>query len=89
MQLHRLATFAMAAAFNLSSSSHADQVHAVGIGTTPCVGFNIAIQHVKDTTGIKDLYFAWAQGFMSALNARAPPGINVQLVPDAFPSRRQ
>jgi hypothetical protein len=69
-----------------ASSELPDKVYGVGTGVTPCAAYNAMLQIAK--TG-DEMYFAWAQGFMTALNARAPAGINVRLAPRGFPTDRQ
>jgi hypothetical protein len=61
------------------------------MGAVPCVTYNFMIQSVQgvNVERTDNLYFAWAQGFMSALNARAPSGYSVRLLPDKFPPELQ
>jgi hypothetical protein len=60
----------------------------VGLGATPCDAFN---RDVERNFQIQRDYFAWAQGFMSGVLMRAPPGIDegLQLAPPTFPLLKQ
>ena len=63
-------------------------VNIVGLGATPCVTF--VTETSRNATLQRD-YFAWAQGFMSGILLRAPPGVDedLNLNPSAFSLMQQ
>lgn len=70
------------------SVSHAQTVKVVGIGTAPCATFLTDILWKPASEGE---YISWAQGYMSGILMRAPPGEdeNLDLISSAFPVRMQ
>jgi ABC-type dipeptide/oligopeptide/nickel transport system ATPase component len=60
----------------------------VGLGATTCKNF---VSDVEQNARVQRDYFAWAQGFMSGVLMRAPPGVDegLELNPPAFPLLRQ
>ncbi|WP_346364419.1 hypothetical protein [Bosea sp. (in: a-proteobacteria)] len=72
----------------LSNQAGAQTVKIVGIGATSCQYF------ARETNGQPDVeknFFAWAQGYMSGLLLRAPPGVDddLDLDPAVFPLLKQ
>jgi len=64
-------TFAILLALVFSTSANSQIVNMVGIGSTQCERFNTD----KDRElNFERVYFAWAQGLMSGIILRAPPG---------------
>jgi len=68
--------------------AEAQTVNIVGIGASSCQYF------LRETNGRPDVeknFFAWAQGYMSGLLWRAPPGKdeNLDLMPEAYPLLKQ
>ncbi len=66
----------------------AQTVKIVGIGASSCQYF------LRETNGKPEAeknFFAWAQGYMSGLLLRAPPGKDedLDLAPDAYPLLKQ
>ncbi len=60
----------------------------VGLGATTCSTFN---RDVQQDFRIQRDYFAWAQGFMSGILVRGPPGRNegLELIPSGFSMQKQ
>jgi hypothetical protein len=56
----------------ISSACHADAIMS-GAGTFTCGKF--ASDYAKHPEIVEDLYFAWAQGFMSGLNLDLASGV--------------
>lgn len=68
--------------------AEAQSVKIVGIGASSCQYF------LRETSGKPDVeknFFAWAQGYMSGLLLRAPPGKDedLDLAPDVYPLLKQ
>ncbi len=79
---------AAAAAALFLGRAEAQTVKIVGIGATSCLYF------LRETSGkpeVEKNFFAWAQGYMSGLLWRAPPGKDedLDLMPEAFPLLKQ
>jgi hypothetical protein len=66
----------------------AQTARIVGIGAATCEEF---LRHVEGNPNVQRDYFAWAQGFMSGIILRAPPGRDEQLNlnPSTFPLSKQ
>ena len=60
----------------------------VGLGATTCSTFN---HDVQQDFRIQRDYFAWAQGFMSGILVRGPPGRDegLELIPSGFSMQKQ
>lgn len=79
---------AVAAGMLFVGQAEAQSVKIVGIGASSCQYF------LRETNGkpeIEKNFFAWAQGYMSGLLLRAPPGKDedLDLAPDAYPLLKQ
>lgn len=79
---------AVAAGLLLLPQAKAQSVKIVGIGASSCGYF------LRETNGKPDVeknFFAWAQGYMSGLLWRAPPGKDedLDLMPEAYPLLKQ
>ena len=74
-------TFAMTVALTQTAN-------IVGLGAATCKEFN---RDVQRNFHIQRDYFAWAQGFMSGILMRAPPGEDedLELNPPEFPLQKQ
>jgi len=86
---HGVSTIASLAALALSTIfGLAQTANIVGLGATTCKNF---ISDVEQNARVQRDYFAWAQGFMSGVLMRAPPGVDegLELNPPAFPLLRQ
>ncbi len=82
-------SIAVGASLMLASTiASAQQVKIVGLGAAPCEQF---LREIRERPQVERKYLAWAQGFMSAVLLRAPPGKdeNLDLLPDGFPIDRQ
>ena len=66
----------------------AQQIKIVGLGASPCSQF---LKDIREQPQTEREYLAWAQGFMSAVLLRAPPGKdeNLDLLPDEFAIEKQ
>src|SRR4051812_18048320 len=78
-----LAALGLSTMFGLAQTAN-----IVGLGATTCKVFN---QDVERSAQVQRDYFAWAQGFMSGVLMRAPPGVDegLELRPSTFPLLRQ
>ena len=86
---HGVSTIASLAALALSTIfGLAQTANIVGLGAATCKNF---ISDVEQNARVQRDYFAWAQGFMSGILMRAPPGVDegLELNPSAFPLLRQ
>ena len=86
---HGVSTIASLAALALSTIfGLAQTANIVGLGATTCKNF---VSEVEQNARVQRDYFAWAQGFMSGVLMRAPPGVDegLELNPPAFPLLRQ
>lgn len=92
LKLPRVCTFralcAVVAGMLFVGEAEAQSVKIVGIGASSCRSF------LQQTTGkpeIEKNFFAWAQGYMSGLLLRAPPGKDedLDLAPDVYPLLKQ
>ena len=83
----RLRALALGLIF-VSAIAHAepDTIIIIGIGSGDCAEFLSDIATKPQTQGE---YFSWAQGYMSGLLARAPPGEIVDLNPPVLPWEKQ
>ncbi|WP_245430929.1 hypothetical protein [Rhodoplanes roseus] len=72
----------------LTNTALAQHVKIVGIGASTCTRFDEEI--ARNPTVERD-YFAWAQGFMSAILLRAPEGKDkgLDLSPESLPLQQQ
>ncbi len=76
-------------AFALSTTLGSAQIaNIVGLGAATCQEFN---RDVERSFHIQRDYFTWAQGFMSGILLRAPPGVEggLELNPSKFPLLEQ
>jgi hypothetical protein len=69
-------------------SAEGPKANIVGLGATTCLAFN---RDVQQNFRIQRDYFAWAQGFMSGILVRAPPGKDegLELIPPWFSLQKQ
>ena len=72
-----------------ASPAYPDEAAAwAGMGTTSCTAY--AQAYKQDPVRLEDLYFVWAQGFMSGLNTRhVPSHEETDLLSKTFPSQAQ
>jgi len=82
------ALWAVAAGTLFMDQAEAQSVKIVGIGASSCQYF------LRETNGkpeVEKNFFAWAQGYMSGLLLRAPPGKDedLDLAPDVYPLLKQ
>src|SRR5215203_3065229 len=68
----------------ISGVASAQTASVVGLGASTCRQFN---EEVRQKPQLERDYFAWAQGFMSGILIRMPPGIDegLNLAPKHFP----
>lgn len=83
----RLPVFALGLIF-VSAIAHAepDTIIIIGIGSGDCAEF---LSDIASKPQAQGEYFSWAQGYMSGLLARAPPGEIVDLNPPVLPWEKQ
>ncbi|MCR4524429.1 MULTISPECIES: hypothetical protein [Bosea] len=87
--MHALLALCAVAVGTLSNGqAEAQSVKIVGIGASSCQYF------LRETDGkpeVEKNFFAWAQGYMSGLLLRAPPGKDedLDLAPDLYPLLKQ
>lgn len=83
MNKHHLLYLSLALLASPSSAVFAQAVKIVGIGAGTCAQFSAEIRGDAQT---EKNYFAWAQGHMTGLLLRAPPGKDeiVDLAPPRF-----
>ena len=67
---------------------HAQSADIVGLGATTCRDFN---RDIERNFQLQRDYFAWAQGYMSGILIRSPPGVDegLQLNPPTFSLLKQ
>lgn len=72
----------------LASEAKPQTVKLVGIGATSCRAY---VEQVVTRPEVERDYVAWAQGYMSGLLVRAPPGVDedLDLLPRNFPLEKQ
>ncbi|PZR85776.1 MAG: hypothetical protein DI537_30105 [Stutzerimonas stutzeri] len=80
--------WAVSAAALFLGQAEAQTVKIVGIGASSCQYF------LRETSGrpeVEKNFLAWAQGYMSGLLWRAPPGKDedLDLMPEAYPLLKQ
>lgn len=80
--------WAVSAAALFLGQAEAQTVKIVGIGASSCQYF------LRETSGrpeVEKNFFAWAQGYMSGLLWRAPPGKDedLDLMPESYPLLKQ
>jgi hypothetical protein len=85
--LHALAVALFVAPF-VAPDAYGQHVKIVGIGASSCAHFS---KGVARNSQVERDYFAWAQGFMSAVLLSAPKGQDesLDLSPEVFPIQRQ
>lgn len=83
-----LALFAVAAGTQFAGQAEAQSVKIVGIGASSCQFF---LQEINGKPEVEKNFFAWAQGYMSGLLLRAPPGKDedLDLEPGVYPLLKQ
>jgi hypothetical protein len=66
----------------------AQKVNIVGLGAASCAHY---IRDIEKNPNLQRDYFAWAQGFMSGIILRSPPGVDekLNLNPPTFPLLKQ
>lgn len=86
-RVKRIAVSALAFAL-ATTVAFAQTAHIVGLGAATCSDFN---RDVQRNFHIQRDYFAWAQGFMSGVLMRAPPGKDegLELNPPDFSLQKQ
>ncbi len=69
-------------------STQTAKVKVVGLGATSCSRF---MRDVEQKPVVQRDYLAWAQGFMSGVVMRSPPGVDegIDLNPASFPLLKQ
>lgn len=91
----RLSTAGLAAACAVIGGAMAEEqprepepIKIVGIGAVSCATY---VREIWSNPPKQDAYIAWAQGFMSAILMRAPPGkdLDLDLLPPHYPLIRQ
>lgn len=72
----------------LSATADPQTIKIVGIGASSCTQY---MQEIEAQPRIERDYIAWAQGYMSGLLVRAPPGKDedLDLAPPPFPLAKQ
>ena len=91
---HSFTELAIASIALIAIDSHgvlragAPTANIVGLGATTCSTFN---RDVQQDFRIQRDYFAWAQGFMSGILVRGPPGRDegLELIPPGFSTHKQ
>ena len=80
--------YAVAAGTLSVGRAEAQSVKIVGIGASSCQYF---LREVSGRPEVEKNFFAWAQGYMSGLLLRAPPGKDedLDLEPDVYPLLKQ
>lgn len=79
---------AVAAGTLFVGQAEAQSVKIVGIGASSCQFF---LQEINGKPEVEKNFFAWAQGYMSGLLLRAPPGKDedLDLEPGVYPLLKQ
>jgi len=78
-----------AASFLAAVSAMAEaRVNIAGIGAASCRAF---MKETESDPQAERTYFAWAQGYMSGITMRAPPGVDegIDLLHPSFPLQQQ
>ena len=81
--MRRAAFGAVVISWSFVAGSHANaRSTAAGLGVQTCAQFTQ--DYRKDPKGFDDLYFQWAQGVLSGLNAGLSDSNKIELLPAGF-----
>ena len=84
----KAAVLAAASFLGAASAMAEAKVNIAGIGAASC---RVFMKETESDPQAERTYFAWAQGYMSGITMRAPPGVDegVDLLHPSFPLQQQ